>query len=88
MKDEKQRILAVEGLILEDRLRESAIRAVNTIESAFEMLSIIDPMLALDVVQEIGMQINQESVDKLLEDTEKYKATLLAKINLEDTDEQ
>lgn len=72
MDHETKSSMVAGGLVLEQQIEEAIGRQVNVIASAFELMVVLSPSTALEILNQLNEQINEESVDKMLKQRQEY----------------
>lgn len=60
------------GLVLQQQIEEAIERQTQAIASAFELMVVLSPSTALEILNQLSEQINEESVDEMLEQRKEY----------------
>lgn len=72
MDQETKSQMVAAGMLLQKKEEESIRRQSEVIASAFEFMMVLSPETALDILQQLNDQINEESVEELINSRQEY----------------
>lgn len=82
MDDENIRGMLAAGYISEQVSEEAIKRQVQVVASAFELLVVLDPEVALGTLNQLNEQINQESVEEMMEQREAHFLKIKGQVHI------
>lgn len=78
--EETSKIMAVEGIILSQKIEAAVDTQTEVIAKAFETLIALSPESALYILNQMSGQLNEDSIKELVSGQEEYKQNLIDKM--------